>query len=354
MRTIRSLRVIHWSKLAQSALETESEPGAFLRRAWVGGDQVASACFHLGTCQRQLWIFDEETLATGMGSVAGPERICAEALRDGAEVYSGIGAYGFLIRFASGLESAIQGETDVFGQLKDAWSSFEKRGGVQARELSPWIQRLFEDTKEIRSLYLQSVGGASYGSLVRQLLRGIRKAHAPSGEQAPILLVGAGPIAVSVAPWLSTGEFGPLWVSNRTESRARALGDEVVARQGEKARPQFVGSDLDSEMAAWAKARAIILAVPLDRERDAIRRQHWPVGVPVIHLGTLRAEAPDWSGSPDFYALDDLFEIQRQAEGVRGDRFTRALRACDERARLRGMGGSLSIAHGWEDLAAFL
>jgi hypothetical protein len=70
-------------------------------------------------------------------------------------------------------------------------------------------------------------------------------------------------------------------------------------------------------------------------------------------LGTLRSEAQDWAKCPNFYALDDLFEIQRQAEGVRGDRFTRALRACDERARLRAMGGSISIAHGWEDLAAF-
>jgi len=288
-----------------------------------------------------------------MGTISGPERLCAEALRAGAEVYSATGAYAFLLRFATGLESAVRGETDVFGQLKEAWVHYKQNRGVLYRDLSPWMQRLFEDTKEIRSQYLQSVGGASYGSLVRQLLRTYIKQQGERLGADHTLLVGAGPIALSVAPWLATGEFGKLWVLNRTEKKALHLADEVVARQGEKARPYILQGDIVSEQSAWEAAKVVVLAVPLDHERDEQRRAKWPQGVPVVHLGTLRAEAPDWAQHENFFALDDLFEIQRQAEGIRGDRFTRALRACEERARLRAMGGSISIAHGWEDLAAF-
>jgi hypothetical protein len=115
-----------------------------------------------------------------------------------------------------------------------------------------------------------------------------------------------------------------------------------------------VGWDVEAEMSSWQGARAVVIGVPLDSVRDELRRLSCPASTPVIHLGTLRAEAGAWSDMPNFFALDDLFEIQRQAEGVRGDRFTRALRACEERAMLRGMGGSLSLAHGWEDLAAFV
>ena len=352
MLKLQSLRVIHWAKLARDESVSSIEPGAFLRRSWVGPWDLASRMLQVGTCQRKLWIFDEETLSECMGSMVGPERVCAEALRDGMDVYSGASAYGFLLRFATGLESAVRGETDVFGQIKDAWLAFESAGGAQARELSPWIQRLYEDTKEIRSRFLQSVGGASYGSLVRQILR--KHVVCTDSDERPILLLGAGPIAVSVAPWLATGEFGELQVANRTESRALALGEEVVARQGEAARPGFVGWDIDAEMNAWRRARAVVIGVPLDSARDSIRRLNCPPETPVIHLGTLRAEAREWRDMPNFFALDDLFEIQRQAEGIRGDRFTRALRACEERAMLRGMGGSLSLAHGWEDLAAFV
>jgi|GEM_PF-325992 len=349
---LRSLRLIHWAKAGKGTESSSEQPGAFLQRAWFGLGGLESRLLHIATCQRELWIFDEEALAETLGSQSGPERICAEALRDGAEVYSASGAYAFLLRFSTGLESAVRGETDVFGQLRDSWALFEQSGSRQARELSPWIQRLYEDTKEIRSRFLQSVGGASYGSLVRQILR--KQASQLDHDIRPVLLIGAGPIAVSVAPWLATGEFGPLWVANRTAARAESLAQEVVARQGERARPALVGWELESELKSWQAARAVVIGVPLDIARDELRRAHCPASTPIVHLGTLRAEAPEWRRLPNFYALDDLFEIQRQAEGVRGDRFTRALQACEERARLRAMGGSLSISHGWEDLAAFI
>ena len=41
-----------------------------------------------------------------------------------------------------------------------------------AKALRPWIQRLLQDTKEVRSEYVVGLGSATYGSLVRRLLGG--------------------------------------------------------------------------------------------------------------------------------------------------------------------------------------
>jgi hypothetical protein len=63
-------------------------------------------------------------------------------------------AYAFLLRFACGLESKLVAETEIFGQIKQAWRDFSEPRLALARQLSPWIQQLFQDAKEIRAQYL--------------------------------------------------------------------------------------------------------------------------------------------------------------------------------------------------------
>ena len=145
---------------------------------------------------------------------------------------------------ACGLESKLVAETEIFGQIKQAWRDFSERGSPLARQLSPWMQLLFQDAKEIRAQYLGSLGSASYGSQVRRLL----------GEEAgvgPTLLIGAGQLAQSVAPWLTGSE---LWLWNRTAERAQELARELAKRNPE--RPvRVIEGGAEAELAAW-RARA--------------------------------------------------------------------------------------------------
>ena len=78
------------------------------------------------------------------------------------------------------------------------------------------MQRLLQDTKEIRSEYVVSLGSATYGSLVRRLLGGTLT--------GPTLLIGAGQLAETILPFLDTGE---VLVWNRSRERAAAM----LARQ---------------------------------------------------------------------------------------------------------------------------
>ncbi|MGE3310403.1 MAG: hypothetical protein AB7O66_10570 [Limisphaerales bacterium] len=251
-------------------------------------------------------------------------------------------AYRFLLRVTTGLESRLQGETNIFGQVKQAWAAH----GPQF----PWIQRLFEDTREIRARNLSTVGGPSYGRLVR---RAMQSERIPVG--AHVLLVGAGELARTVAPWLTGFK---LRILNRDLTRAEALAD-FLRRQNQD-RSSITTVDPADARDAWRTTSAIVLCIPFDPDADAARIEHIQdraessAPVPfVLHLGGSRNQAGPWTRLPRFQSLDGLFVMARLESCARTAHLRRASQACAERARLRALGPSLSIHHGWEDLASF-
>ncbi|MGZ3688743.1 MAG: NAD(P)-binding domain-containing protein, partial [Bdellovibrionota bacterium] len=200
--------------------------------------------------------------------------------------------------------------------------------------------RLFEDTKEIRARFLQSVGGGSYGTLVRKVLH-------EDGVSGPILLLGAGALAQSVAPFL-LGEGVELWIANRTAEKAEALRAALLARaDGASAAVRVV-----EERLGMRDASHVVICVPVDAAADLSRAEAYQ-GQTLLHLGGMRQECAPFADVEGFRALDDLFEIQKRQGQARSLQLASAARACEERAKLRALGNSVSIAHGWEDLAIF-
>jgi hypothetical protein len=294
--------------------------------------------FPIDTCQRRV------AVCHGADMLALVRRQFPD---DGAlESFEGADAYAFLLRFAAGLESKLVAETEIFGQIKTAWREFCDRGSPLAGQLSSWIQLLFQDAKEIRSQHLSRLGSASYGSQTRRLL----------GDEAgagPTLLVGAGQLAQSVAPWLAGSE---LWLWNRTRERALELARELAKR--EPARPvRVIEGGADAELVAWRCARNVIVCVPGDAVQDAARVAAWQQRVEragrVIHLGLGAAGATPWNELPELVSLGALFEMLQAQSEQRRRQFERARRACQEKALLRCLGATSSHPHSWEDLAAF-
>ena len=329
---LQSLRVLHVRKGRESSGEILPWLGELLRGAFV-----------IETCQRMLWILPEEGFTPVGSAVAKAVSLCSGS--SGAELHTGVDAYRFVLRFASGLESEVKGETDVFGQLKDAWIRYEEANGRWLSQLAPWYRRWLEDTKEVRTRYLQNLGGSSYGSLVRRLLK---QEGALPGER--VFLLGAGHIARSVAPWLTDHE---VLVWNRTPSAADALVKELTERHGIRARR------VETEAEGWERSTHAVVGVPLDPIADARRIRDWQARASenrgcLVHLGAQKVEAgPAWAAIPEFRGLDVLFSLQALADSARRGQIERAEKACEERALLRGLGGSASLPHGWEDLASF-
>lgn len=265
-------------------------------------------------------------------------------LEAATEVHEGPRAYAFLLRLACGLESRLPGETEVLGQLKQCWVAFEASRPLLAQQLRPFMQSLFRDVKDVRSRFLSGLGSASYGSLVRRLL------DAP-GAPGPVLLIGAGQLAESVAPWLRGSE---LWLANRSEQRAQQLAGRL--RQRNPDRPvRVIESGAEAELAAWRTARDVVVCVPGDAALDVARTQAWRAPRAqrgqLIHLGIDDSgDASDWAGAPAMLNLSALYALMQQHDELRRAQLARAERACTERSLLRALGHSDSEPHGWEDL----
>ncbi len=268
-------------------------------------DVRAPSGFRLTTCQRQIEILFHAAANPAPTAVASDPRV---------EWFRGVDAYRFLLEFATGLRSAIPGETNVFGQLRAAWRDY--LGGVQPsqrREFSALIETLFADTRAIRTAFLQDIGGHSYGTLTRKLLR-----PAPA---ARILIVGHGELARSILAMLAEFELGLI---NRTRPTAVP---EAVQRVFE----------VDEAETAVDWADHVVLCVPRHPELDA----RWVTllatrpALRAVHLGCRRADAGGWAELRELATLDDLFDLRIAQQDRRSRQLQLARAACRARALLR-------------------
>jgi glutamyl-tRNA reductase len=320
---LRHLQVLHW----RGDHVANASPCA-------GPTAVADA-FQIDTCQRRVALLIEPTVL---------ERLRSHLPADGAvQVFSGSDAYAFLLRFACGLESRLVAETEIFGQIKQAWRAYELAAGSLRRQLAPLMRQLFQDTKEIRAQHLSGTGSASYGSQVRRLLR--------DGANGPALLIGAGQLAQSVAPWIECSE---LWLWNRTPAKAEALAAQLRRRYPGRVCRVLEGTK--AELAAWQQALNVIVCAPADAGRDAERIEAWHSRASqtgqVIHLGGDMRNNPQWRQLQQLTSLDTLFDLLQAQSDQRQRQVRCALQACTDKALPHGQGDSTSQADGREDMAA--
>src|SRR4051794_35162047 len=95
------------------ALSVLNLPKKSMEKRFVPVEPSYVPAFVVDTCQRSLWVFNSEAY-------------CPSEIR-GAEVYKGQEAYRFLLQVATGLASEVVGETDIFGQIKEAWRKVTQR-----------------------------------------------------------------------------------------------------------------------------------------------------------------------------------------------------------------------------------
>lgn len=321
---LRQLKILHW----RGDHVANASPCA-------GPTAVADA-FQIDTCQRRVAVvLDTQVI----------ERLRMHLPARGAvQVFSGAEAYAFLLRFACGLESRLVAETEIFGQIKAAWRAYELADGSLRRSLAPLMRQLFQDTKQIRAQHLSGTGSASYGSQVRRLMR--------DGAQGPALLVGAGQLAQSVAPWIECTE---LWIWNRTPAKAEALAAELRARHPERSF-RVLPADAEAENAAWQQAVNIVVCVPADAKRDPARVQAWQSrrdqAGQVIHLGGDMRANSNWSQVPGLTSLDTLFDMLQAQSDQRQRQVQCALQACTAKSLSADQTGRSNQANGREEVAA--
>ena len=130
-----------------------------------------------------------------------------------------------LFRVASGLDSMVVGESEIFGQAKKAYDSARTSGAV-----GPYLHRLFQRAfrvaKQVRTHTDIARGAVSVGSVAVELAQRIFGKLA----ECKVLVLGAGETSERTARALVSRGITDLRVSNRAFERACALVNELGGR----------------------------------------------------------------------------------------------------------------------------
>lgn len=134
-------------------------------------------------------------------------------------------AASHICRVAASLESMVVGEPQILGQVKDAFELAQREGTVGG-VLDRCLGTAFRAAKRVRSETEVARGAASVPSVAVDLARSIFGELTGSGA----LLVGAGEMASQAGVHLKAAGVAEMAVVNRSETRGRALADELSAR----------------------------------------------------------------------------------------------------------------------------
>ncbi len=174
------------------------------------------------TCNRVEILFSTNDAAAATAAVISYlcelKKVPEEKLAPVLYHHQGDAAVRHLFRVASGLDSMVVGEPQIFGQVKKAYRQAVTRSttGVILNRL---IHRTFFVAKRVRS---ETGIGDSAVSISYAAIELARKIFG-SLEEKKVLLVGAGEMAELAVEHLAGNRADNIWVANRTLERAITL-----------------------------------------------------------------------------------------------------------------------------------
>lgn len=129
-----------------------------------------------------------------------------------------------LFRVVSGLDSMVLGETEIFGQVKQAYK-VALEAGTTSRDLNKLFQRAFSVGKLVRDKTAIQRGSTSVGSVAVDLAGKMFDLKA-----CRVMLIGAGEMARTCAQSLVSRGANSVIVSNRNYDRAVELASEFKGK----------------------------------------------------------------------------------------------------------------------------
>jgi len=170
----------------------------------------------LSTCNR-VEIYGTTRQATGYIKSLF-QLLCAEprALDSHTYLYEDADAARHLLRVAAGLDSTVLGETEITGQIKNAYD-IAREAGLTGPVLNRLFQKAFQATKEIRTRTAIGRGTVSIKSAAVEL---IEKAFKSDLANKSVMVVGAGEMAEHCVQLLVKKGVRLIFVSSRSHDRA--------------------------------------------------------------------------------------------------------------------------------------
>ena len=302
-------------------------PGALARVIAAG----ASGGVLLSTCNRTEFylVSDDEPALETVWSLLGERLDAPPASAAGVREYGYIvrdrDAVRHLYRVSAGLDSMILGESQIQGQVRDAWEASRAQAG-------PVLHRLFQTALHVGSRVRTETGlGTGTASAASA---GVAVAGKIFGDLAGrhALILGAGDMAELAATCLSDEGVQVTLVANRTQERARAIAERLGGRAVslDEAWAHFATTDI-----ALCSTAAPHAVVTWERVGPVIAQRR---GRPlcILDLAVPRDVDPAVAQIENvfLYDVDDLQTVAAQATARRRDEIPAAERIVEEETDL--------------------
>jgi len=282
---------------------------------------------------------DPQRLVDWIGTLAGAAR---DEIASHCYVRTGRNACKHLFFVASSLDSLVVGETQIRGQVRDAYQAAAEAGAI-GPELHGLFQAALRLSKEISERTGVGRGNVSVAGAAADLAEQVFGSLA----EARVLVVGAGDTAELVMTHFAARGVTRFAVVNRTPERAQ----ELAARFGGEAGGLDVLKARLADTSIWVTAAGD--AEPLVRAADvraALRRRR---GRPVvaIDLAVPRGIDPLVDGLDNVYRydMDALAAVTEEALRHRRKEFLQCCTLVDgavlrlaEEGRARDAGGTIT------------
>ncbi|AXR08426.1 glutamyl-tRNA reductase [Salinimonas sediminis] len=179
----------------------------------------------VSTCNRtEIYVNGNEPQARLINWLADFHRIDVNTISSHSYQFEQEDAIRHIMRVASGLDSLILGEPQIFGQVKQAFNDARHSGTINA-EFERLFQHTFAVAKRVRTETEIGANAVSVAFAAVQLAKHIFSAL----PKRSVLLVGAGETIELVARHLKEQGVERICVANRTVARAQALAETLNA-----------------------------------------------------------------------------------------------------------------------------
>ena len=248
--------------------------------------------------------------------------LCAEPgdLDPHIYLYEGAAAVRHLLRVTAGLDSMALGETEITGQIKNAYE-IARSAGLTGRVLNRLFQKALQATKEIRTRTAIGRGAVSIKSAAVEL---IEKILGEDLGRRSIMVIGAGQMAECCLRLLVKKGARWILVANRSSDRAIDLAIQYGAQAICLGDCLFEMPDVDVVIAATSSAETLLYRDDVERLMEA--RRHRPLLL--IDLAVPRNIDPAVRALEHvaLYNIDDLEAVARRGVQAR----ERELTACHQ------------------------
>lgn len=260
-----------------------------------------------------------ETEFCSLGAMARDEFAAVRLLTGGKAAVS------HLLAVASGLDSQMLGENEIFGQVKEAYQAAQDRR-TAGPVLNRVFQKAFQGAKYVRTHTAITAGQVSVANVAVDLALKI------FGDlrSTRVLLLGAGDIGEKTAKAFQSRGAGSLTVASRTLTRAMELATEFGATALPFEQVALRLHEFDVVVCSTAAPHAVVTRAAVVTALK--RRPAQPLFF--IDLALPRDVEPDVAKLENafVYNLDDLATIAEQNRAAREAEVVRARTLVAERA----------------------